>query len=358
MKVLYILSTYNVYGGTPKKTLDLMKYFKEQSVLYVYENFFNEFKQYFIDSGGKIYEGFYGRNIFGHIKELLKIIDEEKIDIVQTQFSFGEILGFLIKVLRPKIKLIVAFVGPTKPTIIKNKILFLIYRKVDYFVYISDYVRKEKKKQFTILASKKSNIIFNGTSRRNYDNSLNLQLKKYSLVDVAGLIEWKNIEVLIYAMNINVNKKNLTNIYLYVAGDGPNRIKLDKLIEKYSLQEHVFLLGYQTDIGGLIDQCDIFVHPAYEEGFGIAVAEAMISEKPIIVSNAGALTELIENDVSGLVVDPFNAEKWADAIIYLINNLGIARNLAVNAKRRAEELFSIDRFCKNYETLYNNLMDY
>jgi glycosyltransferase involved in cell wall biosynthesis len=358
MKVLYILSTYNVYGGTPKKTLDLMQYFKEQSVLYVYENSFNEFKQNFINTGGKIYEGFFGRNIFGHTKELLKIIDEEKIDIVQTQFSFGETLGFIIKLLRPEIKLIIAFVGTFKPNLIKSQFLSIYYRKVDLFVFISEYVRNEKLKQYPSIAKHRFKIIYNGTEKRNDTSKDHIKMKRYSILTIAGLIELKNIQVLINALNILYNIQGVNNIYLYVVGDGPLRSELELLIKKYSLQENVFLLGYVYNIGNLLDNCDVFVFPSYAEGFGIAVLEAMISEKPIIVSNAGALTELIENDVSGLVVDPFHAEKWADAIIYLINNLGIARNLAVNAKRRAEELFSIDRFCKNYETLYNNLMDY
>jgi len=106
--------SYNLYGGTPKKTLDLMKHFGEKSVLYVYQNGYEEFKPLFEATGGKVFEGFYGRNILKHLKRLIRIIDQENIDIIQTQFWMGETLGFFLKLFRPKVKVIIAFVGDTK----------------------------------------------------------------------------------------------------------------------------------------------------------------------------------------------------------------------------------------------------
>ncbi len=101
MKILYIMSSYNVYGGTPKKTLDLLRHFGKDSVLYVYNNIFQEFKGLFELTGAKVFEGCYGWNLVKHLRELLLIIDEEGIDIVQTQFSLGEGLGILVKLFRP-----------------------------------------------------------------------------------------------------------------------------------------------------------------------------------------------------------------------------------------------------------------
>jgi len=109
------MSSYNIFGGTPKKTLDLVKYFKEDAALYVYNESYSEFKFQFEATGAAVYEGFYGRNLFLHLKKLLTIIDKENINIVQTQFTMGETLGALIKVFRPKVKLVTAFVGPLNP---------------------------------------------------------------------------------------------------------------------------------------------------------------------------------------------------------------------------------------------------
>ncbi len=101
MKVLYIMSSFNLYGGTPYKTLDLMKYFNKNSVLYVYSKSGQEkYKKFFEKSGGSIYLPS-SNNLFKQVNDLLKIIDKEQIDIVQTQFFRGELLGFFINFLDP-----------------------------------------------------------------------------------------------------------------------------------------------------------------------------------------------------------------------------------------------------------------
>ncbi len=351
------MSSYNLYGGTPKKTLDLMKHFKEQSAIYVYNDYFTDLRPHFEATGGKVYDGFYGRNFFLHLKKLLYIIDNEKISIVQTQFSMGENLGFLIKIFRPKIKLVVAFVGPFKPSRLKSLLVSMFYRKVDSFVYISKYVKNEKYKQFSILKKKKGRIILNGTEKRLDNESKVVAMKQFSIFDVAGLVKWKNIQILIEALNIIINIKHRKDIYLYVAGDGPMKNELEALIVKHKLQKYIFLLGYQSNVGRLLNNCDVFVHPSYAEGFGIVIPEAMLAEKPIIVSNAGALPELIENEVSGLVIEPHDAEQWANAILRIIENPKLAGKLAKNGREKALKDFSIEKYAMNYENLYNTLIE-
>lgn len=352
------MSSYNIYGGTPKKTLDLMKSFKENSSLYIYTNQHSEFKSLFENTNAKVHEGNYGRNIFLHVKKLLKIIEEDNIDIVQTQFTMGETLGYLIKLFKPNIKLITAFVGPFEPKGIKKTIINHIYQKVDAFVFISEYVKREKIMQFPILKEKQSTIIFNGTELRAITGEKYPKLNKTALLDVAGLVDWKNVNVLVEAMNIIVNNVENKEVYLYIAGDGPERENLEEKIKKYSLENHIFLLGYQKNIGALLDECDIYVHPSYAEGFGIAVAEAMMAAKPTIVSNAGALPELIGvYEKAGLIVDKSDANAWAESILRLINDNEYAKALGEGARKKAQDEFSIDKYTSNYYDLYFSLME-
>ncbi len=350
------MSSYNIYGGTPKKTLDLMMHFKENSVLYVYHNSSLQFKEVYENTNGKIHEGFYGRNIFKHLKKLLKIIDKEQINIVQTQFTFGEVLGFLIKIFRPNVKLIIAFVSGIKPPLLKSMIVCHFYRFADIFVFISSYTRKEKLRQFPILERKESVVIYNGTEKRIDNQEKIIDMKKFSLLSVASLVKLKNIQIIISALEIIIHKRKYQNVYYYVAGEGNYKNYLQKFVYSKKLNEHVIFLGNQSNIGNLLNHCDIFLHPSYNEGFGIAVAEAMLAQKPTIVANAGALPELIENNKSGLVVDPHDAIQWADAIIKLINNKELADTLAFNAKLKAESDFTARKFSQTYEKLYQTLL--
>ena len=149
---------------------------------------------------------------------------------------------------------------------------------------------------------------------------------------------------------------NNKEVFLYVAGDGQERENLENKINKYSLDNHVFLLGYQKNIGSLLQQSDIYLHPCYVEGFGIAVAEAMMAKKPIIVSNDGAMPELIVKD-AGLLVDKFDTPAWARAIVKLIADKKYAQLLATNANIRAKQEFSKEKYVENYKDLYLSLLE-
>ncbi|OEK07759.1 hypothetical protein A8C32_14805 [Flavivirga aquatica] len=355
-KILYILSSFNKFGGTPKKTMDLIKHSSNTCYLYVWGNAYSkEFKEEFISSGANIFEGNYKRNIFKHINSLLKIIDKHDIKIIQSQFFFGELLAGILKTLRPKIKLVIAFVGSLSPTGYKKQILNLIYNKVDAFVYISKYVQEEKIKAHSKLKNTKGVIIYNGTIKPISTNKVIEKNKNtISILCVSSLLKIKNIQILIDCLIILLKKK-YTNIEFLIAGDGPERKELEKQIHEKGLTNNFTLLGHKKNIGDLHKTTNIFVHPCYIEGFGIAVAEAMLEGKPIIVSNTGALPELIKDKNTGLLVNPFDAEQWANAIIKLIEQPDYAKKLASNAKQYAEKEFSVKRFVDDYNKLYENL---
>ncbi len=355
-KVLYILSSFNRFGGTPKKTMDLIKGSSNECYLYVWTSAYSkEFKEDFVSAGAHIFEGNYKRNIFKHISSLLKIIDAYDIKIIQSQFFFGELLAGILKRLRPQIKLIIAFVGSASPKGYKRRVLNLIYNKVDAFVYISKYVKEEKIKIYPKLNKANGVIIYNGTEKPTYTNK-NIESNKDDIIIlcVSNLSKIKNIDVLVNCSAILLNK-NYKNIKFLVAGDGAERESLEKSIYEKGLTNNFKLLGHQKYIGDLYKQTSIFVHPCYIEGFGIAVAEAMLEEKPIVVSRAGALPELIENEKTGLLINPFDANQWANAIIKFIEAPDYAKTLAKNAKQHAEKEFSVKRFVEDYNKLYKSL---
>ena len=358
MKILYLLSSYNLYGGTPKRILDLIKgvSLEHECVLYVWSQVCQEEKVAFERTGATIYEGYYGRNVFKHLTDVLRIIDIHHINIIHTQFSFGEGLGWLIKVFRPKVKLVIAFEAPFSPAFLKYFFVKHFYQKADAFVYISKYVKQQKELQFKILGSKHTCVIYNSALINwGCGDDTDLTLDKPSLLSVSSLIDWKNHGMLLDALYRLVYKQGI-GVYLYIAGDGVERNRLTAKISKYKLDHHVFLLGNRKDVPALLKRCDVFVHPSYAEGFGLAVAEAMLAGKPIIVSDAGALPELIENRVSGLIVNPYHSDEWADAIIEMLNS-DHSEHYAKNAQLQALERFSNDRYVSEYKALYHTVLN-
>ncbi|NQX84858.1 MAG: glycosyltransferase family 4 protein [Flavobacteriaceae bacterium] len=356
-KVLIVLPSYNLYGGTPKKTLDLIKFSKHHCFVYVWTNSYaEEFKPLFLDTKATIVEGNYGRNLLKHISAIIKIIDAHKIQIIHSQFFFGELLLGIVKILRPKLKVLIAFVGSLSPAGYRKLILKQVYKRADAFVYISNYVKREKINVFPVLERKNGYVIYNGTKNPIADLYLDVSKEKtFIFLAVSGLTVIKNIQVIIDAVKV-LRKQGQDNIKVLVAGDGPLMTHFQSEIETYKLEPYIELLGYQKDVGKLLLSADAFLHPCYVEGFGIAVAEAMMAEKPIVGANTGALPELLENKVTGLTVDPFDANQWASAMLQLVMDKPLAMTLGKNAKAYAKRVFSVDAYVKNYDNLYKTLL--
>jgi len=356
MNILYLISTPRTIGGTPKKTLDMIKYSHHKCIVYFWSDDYKEYQALFREAGAKTYTGTYGRNIFRHVHSITEIIDKHSIDIILTQFSFGEILGFFVKLLRPKVKLIVAFVGPLNPPLIKRIILNRFYKRVDAFIYISEYVKKEKKTVFPVLKKRPGRVIYNGTSLLPHSTKAAQVTDQFKILAVSGLNTVKNIATLIRAMGIIVHDMNYPRIELTVIGDGPERVKLHHLIADLKLKEYVALLGYREDVGDFLQTSDLFVHPSVAEGFGIAVAEAMMAGLPVIAANAGALPELIVDGESGMIVEPLDAQAWAMAIMKCIKEPAFAAKIAANGKNRAFNMFSVERFVSDYEAIFKDVL--
>ena len=137
-----------------------------------------------------------------------------------------------------------------------------------------------------------------------------------------------------------------------VAGRGPELESLRELVSDLGLEREVELAGYVSDADAiqLYRAADIFLHPQIEvaggsdfEGFGIAIADAMISRCAVVVGRDGGAAELVECGVSGLVADGRNDDALVDAVDHLLADEALRTRMAIAAEERARACFSWDR---------------
>ncbi|MCM3650420.1 glycosyltransferase [Metabacillus litoralis] len=86
-------------------------------------------------------------------------------------------------------------------------------------------------------------------------------------------------------------------------GEGPERKKLQKLIEEYELQDYFIFLGKKVNPYIYMRNCDIYVQTSIKEGFGLTVSEAKILKRPIVCTSFPTAKEIIQNEVDGLIVE-------------------------------------------------------
>jgi len=110
------------------------------------------------------------------------------------------------------------------------------------------------------------------------------------------------------------------SLVFIIIGEGEERPALEAMIEKHNLKEKVILLGHIAHAAHLLPGLDIFLLSSLKEGLPYAILEAGNASLPVVATSVGSIPEIIDNAVSGLLVNPKNSEEIETAIRFLLEN--------------------------------------
>jgi phosphatidylinositol alpha-1,6-mannosyltransferase len=171
-------------------------------------------------------------------------------------------------------------------------------------------------------------------------------VNKKIILSFGRLVERKGHDQVIKALPL-ILKKIPKAVYL-IAGDGPNRSKLEKLVSQMKLGQNVKFISQVNDelLPVLYHICDVMAMPSRMlvngdvEGFGIVYLEANLFGKPVIGGKSGGVPEAVANGKTGLLVDPNNTEEIALALIAILSDEAYAHRLGIQGMERAHRDFS------------------
>ena len=157
---------------------------------------------------------------------------------------------------------------------------------------------------------------------------------------------WKGVAALIRVV------ATLPYVRLLIVGDGPLRPDLEALAQSTG-GERVVFLGHvpHEKVRQLLGEADVFVLNSTYEGLPHVVLEAMAAGAPVIATNAGGTGEVVEHDVTGLLVSVGDELALRAAIERLRTDPALAQRLAIDAKRRLETRFSFDTMVRETEAV-------
>jgi glycosyltransferase involved in cell wall biosynthesis len=126
--------------------------------------------------------------------------------------------------------------------------------------------------------------------------------------------------------------------------------ELLEFINKNGIEERVKFTGYRSDIVNVMGSLDIVVFPSIApEAFGLSVLEAMSLGKPVIASNIGGVKEIIEDGVTGVLVDPNHPDQITEKILCLFNDPRIYDGIGQRAREFVKTKFSLKDYVLNME---------
>lgn len=209
------------------------------------------------------------------------------------------------------------------------------------------------------LSCDKMVVIRNGISLQEFDKSrfhninrqsLGLPAEKVIITTVANLRYEKGHDF--YVEVIGAFLEELDNVHFVWIGEGPLKSKLENGIRSIGASDKITFMGLVEDVRPVLSCSDIFVLPSREEGMPRALMEAMAMSVPCVATNVGGVDEVIENEVSGLIVDFGDVENFGQHIVRLANNKKMRNKIGTAARRRIEEEFDMRRIAKKYVKLF------
>jgi len=186
----------------------------------------------------------------------------------------------------------------------------------------------------------------------------------FRLLFVGRLVERKGLAYLLRAL-ARLDGAAEPDVRLEIVGSGPEREELERQAAELGVAERVRFAGFVPDeaLAQRYRDCHAFVLPATWdakgdiEGLGVVLLEAMVHGRPVIASGAGGITDIVEHEESGLLVEPGDDAALADAIRRLARDPDLAARLASAGRERALRDFSWDAILDRLEALYRGLTD-
>jgi len=218
--------------------------------------------------------------------------------------------------------------------------------------------------EYENMPGQKIEVVYNGVDLSRFDDPPDaLFLKRElgipdhsKLVGIlARLAPMKTHDIFLQSAALVSN--DLPDIRFLIAGDGPERRKLEQLAQDLGIASKVHFLGWVEDVPQFLASLDVVaLSSSYGETFPVAILEAMAAGKPVVATNVGSLKEMVVDGETGLLVAPKQPEKLAQALLRVLTEPSLSTRMGEAGRRRVEQNFTVERMIKRTESLFTDLM--
>lgn len=301
------------------------------------------------------------------IKQLRKIIEQEKFNIIHCHTPMGSVVTRIAaKKARKKYGTKVIYTAHGfhffKGAPLSNWFIYYPIEKIcakwtDCLITITheDYdlaKRKFKAKKIEHIDgvgfdTNKFNNKISNTDKEMLYKEIGINNNDLILTYVAELNKNKNQIILINLMEKLVKTKN--NVRLLLVGDGKLKEYYQEIVREKSLDKNIIFLGRRNDIQQILSITDIYVASSIREGLPINIMEAMYMELPIVATANRGHNELLNNG-SGYIVK--SEKELYDKILQLIDNKELRKKIGHRAKKNVAK-YELDKIIKELARIYN-----
>ena len=224
----------------------------------------------------------------------------------------------------------------------------------DVVTAVSNNLKETTNKLFNI--TKDIKVIYNFIDVEKYEVADKEECKRFALAQpherifthVSNFRPVKRVEDVVkvfYEVRKEIPSK------LLMIGEGPERVKAEKLVKELKLSEDVFFLGNSTEVAKILCYTDVFLLPSRTESFGLAALEAMAAGSAVISTNTGGLPEVNIHGETGYLSNLGDVADMAKNAISIVKEDAVLERFKKNAKKHTRQ-FSLESILPIYEDMY------
>lgn len=314
----------------------------------------------------------YRWNLFRGTQKLVKLCRKNQYQIVHAHIFFAMFYTALSKFFVPGVKRVVTYHNlgyDSFPTTTLYKKLrkqadsFLNRYCMDGHVAVSNavamsYKKHLKLKSVTVIhnAVPIDRIVELGNKNKEIISKYNFADSDFLIVMPARLIREKGHKYMLEALKLLQDKGKYPK--LLILGDGILKNDLLKKIRELKIENQVTIRSTVSheELFPIIKRADVVVLSSTHEGFPLAPTEAMALHTPVIATEVGGLPDLIEDNISGLLIPPMKPEHLGNAIFRLMNEPELKIKLTEGGWKRLNEKFAVEETIKKWDEYYNSIL--
>jgi glycosyltransferase involved in cell wall biosynthesis len=299
-------------------------------------------------------------------RRLLRFVREQRIDLVHAHLTYSAIWSALVSRLTGIPSVASLHVAPSATRALNKTAKYRVFtdtrdrlmrfaldRWSSAVIMVSDALRQTYRAAGG-LRDDKLRVVHNGIElarfRRNREATRAQLIRELQLPDdariavtVSVLRPAKGIEVLLEAARM------LPELHFVVVGDGPKRADWQS-----GAPANVHWAGFRRDVDAILAGCDLFVHPSLDDAFPTVLLEALAAGLPIVASRVGGIPEIVEDGVTGKLVQAGDANQLADAIRTLLDDDTARMHMRIAAEVASQQ-FSIEAWIARLTRVYDEV---
>lgn len=293
------------------------------------------------------------RRPIGTFRRLLQYFRRERFEVVHCHGAEANLFGLWAAYLAGVPVRVGEEIGIPDHNLRASIAYRIAYAAADHVIGVSSIVRDFLVARGEVPACK-TVVVYNPVRRLAAEPAQRRDGEPLRLVFIGRLEDVKNPLAALEAVERVVARGH--DVQLTFVGDGALRASLAERIESAKLESRVLLAGFQADPAPYFADAHVLIQPSISEGFGIAVAEGLSVGLPALVTAGGGMSEIVENEANGWVVDRNEPSALADRLAQ-IERLPTGELAAFGARARAsmKNRFGIDRYIEKVEALYESV---